>query len=150
MEPLKVLIIGGTGHIGGYLAPRLAQRDVEVHVVARHPRPHHANPHLGWPAVHWIIADRTEEERTGAWLKRMRGIDVDAVVDLTCFTPRQQEVMFEAFGGRIEHFLHCGTIWAYGSPERVRAGNLPNTESKRPKSKGYCWRSLMAKGFQRQ
>jgi nucleoside-diphosphate-sugar epimerase len=27
--------------------------------------------------------------------------------------------MFEAFRNRIDHFLHCGSIWSYGTPERV-------------------------------
>jgi len=47
---MKVLIIGGTGHIGSYLVPRLVRAGFTVQVVARNPEPHYSNPHLGWPA----------------------------------------------------------------------------------------------------
>jgi nucleoside-diphosphate-sugar epimerase len=49
----------------------------------------------------------------------MRAIETDIVVDLICYTPLQNQIMFEAFQGRVRHFLHCGTIWAYGPTERA-------------------------------
>jgi nucleoside-diphosphate-sugar epimerase len=49
----------------------------------------------------------------------MASTDVDVVVDLICYTPQQNRVMMEAFEGRIRHFLHCGTIWAYGPADRT-------------------------------
>jgi len=119
MNPRKVLIIGGTGHIGCYLVPRLVQSGFEVHVLARHARPQYTDPRLGWPSVQWIIADRGPEEKSGAWADRMRAIDASVVVDLICFHPEQQQVMYEAFRGRIDHFLHCGTIWSYGAAEHI-------------------------------
>lgn len=119
MKAPKVLIVGGTGHIGSYLVPRLVQDGFEVHVVARHAKPYYADPRIAWPSVKWVIADRGAEEKTDAWGKRMSGIEADVVIDMTCFTVPQQQVMYEAFRGRIEHFLHCGTIWSYGTPQRI-------------------------------
>jgi len=119
MAPRKLLLIGGTGHIGTYLVPRLVRSGFAVHVLARHAEPRYADPRLDWPAVQWIIADRDAEEKSGAWAGRMRAIETDIVIDLTCFTPAQQQTMYESFHGRIDHFLHCGTIWAYGPPEKL-------------------------------
>lgn len=116
---MRVLVIGGTGHIGSYLVPRLVRRGFEVTVLARRPSPQYTEARLYWPAVQWIVADRTAEEQTVAWAQRMRAIEVDAVIDLTCYLPEQNRVMYEAFASRVTHFLHCGTVWAYGPPESV-------------------------------
>jgi len=116
---MRVLVIGGTGHIGSYLVPRLLRAGHEVSVVARTPQPRYTHPALGWDRVRWIVADRRAEETDGAWLERMRNVDADVVVDLICYTPEQNRMMVEAFEGRVQHFLHCGTIWAYGPPERA-------------------------------
>ena len=116
---MRVLVIGGTGHVGSYLVPRLVMGGHEVHVVARRPRPQHTDHRLGWATVQWIVADRKAEEQTDAWARRMAGIDADVVMDLICYEPQQNEIMYEAFRGRVRQFIHCGTLWAYGPAERV-------------------------------
>lgn len=116
---MKILVIGGTGHIGSYLVPRLTSAGHEVAVVARKPQPQYTNPLLGWKNVHWIVADRGAEERSDAWAKRLAAIQADVVIDAICYTPEQNRVMYEAFRGRIQQFIHIGTIWSYGPAERV-------------------------------
>jgi nucleoside-diphosphate-sugar epimerase len=116
---MKILVVGGTGHIGSCLVPRLVLGGHEVQVVARNPSPQHTDPRVAWSRVQWIVADRVAEEKAGTWASRMAAIDVDAVIDLICYTPEQNRLMVEAFEGRIEHFIHCGTIWAYGPPSRT-------------------------------
>ena len=116
---MKVLIVGGTGHIGCYLVPRLVRQGHKVAVVARTPKPQYGEERLVWNQVEWVVADRRAEEERGAWAGRMAGLEADAVVDLICFTPAQNALMVQAFAGRISHFLHCGTIWAYGPTERA-------------------------------
>lgn len=63
---MKILVIGGTGHIGSYLVPRLVTQGHEVTVIARKPAPHYTSPQLGWSCVQWILAGRREEEKTNA------------------------------------------------------------------------------------
>jgi nucleoside-diphosphate-sugar epimerase len=116
---MKILVVGGTGHIGSYLVPRLTSKGHEVTVVARRSEPQYVRPDLGWKSVRWITADRSADEKTGTWAKRMAAIQTDVVMDLICYTPEQNQVMYEVFRGRIRHFLHCGTIWSYGPPEQV-------------------------------
>lgn len=116
---MRILVIGGTGHIGSYLVPRLVQGGHRVTVIARRPEPQYTDPGLCWPQVEWVVADRGAEERAGTWAARLAGLEAEAVVDLICYTPEQNRLMMEAFSGRIDHFLHCGTIWAYGPVERA-------------------------------
>ena len=116
---MKILVVGGTGHIGSYLVPRLVLGGHDVQVVARNPRPQYGDPRIVWKRVKWIVADRRSEEKDGSWQRRMASVDVDAVIDLICFTPEQNQMMIETFAGRTEHFLHCGTIWTYGPATRA-------------------------------
>ncbi len=116
---MKVLVVGGTGHIGSYLTPRLIRRGFEVLVTARQAKPRHVLPELGWGKVQWVQCDKRQEEASGAWAKRLAALEVDAVVDLITYTPAQNDQIVRAFKGRIRHFLNCGSIWAYGRSMRV-------------------------------
>jgi len=115
---MRILVIGGTGHIGSYLVPRLLRAEHQVTVVARRPEPQYTDPRLGWPRVTWVMADRRAEEQAGTWADRLAGLEADVVIDLIGYTPEQNRSIVEAFRGRVTHFLHCGTIWAYGAPDR--------------------------------
>ena len=116
---MKVLIVGGTGHIGSYLTPRLIRDGFDVSVVSRTDKPKYVLPDMGWKKVKWILCDRRQEEKSGAWAARLAKIEVDAVIDLYTYTQQQNNIMVEAFKGRISHFIHCGSIWAYGPSLRV-------------------------------
>ncbi|NQU09225.1 NAD-dependent epimerase/dehydratase family protein, partial [bacterium] len=116
---MNTLVIGGTGHIGSYLVPRLVAAGHDVTVVARRSEPQYTDPRLGWSKVRWITADRGAEEKTDAWATRMRGLETDIVIDAIAYTPAQNQVMVEAFRGRIQQFINVGTVWAYGPAVRV-------------------------------
>lgn len=116
---MRTLVIGGTGNIGSYLVPRLILSGHEVTVIARNPSPQHADPRVAWSKVKWVVADRAAEERDGSWARRMAATETDVVFDLITYTPDQNLVMVEAFEGRIQQFIHCGTIWSYGHPRRT-------------------------------
>ena len=116
---MKILVIGGTGHVGSYLVPRLVLSGHEVCVICQSGRPRYSDPRLAWPRVTWVLADRRAEEQDGTWQTRMARMDTDVVIDLICFTPEQNRIMVEAFEGRISHFLHCGSLWAYGPSPRT-------------------------------
>ena len=38
----------------------------------------------------------------------------DVVMDLICYTLDSAQHLVEALRGRVQHFLHCGTIWVHG------------------------------------
>ena len=116
---MQILVVGGTWHIGSYLVPRLTRAGHQVAVVARQPRSQYALELLGWQNVRWLAADRVAEELAGTWKARMAAIEADVVIDAIAYSPEQAETIVAAFRGRISHFIHIGTIWAYGPPERV-------------------------------
>ncbi|GAB3456598.1 NAD-dependent epimerase/dehydratase family protein [Actinophytocola sediminis] len=118
----RVAVIGGTGHIGGYLVPRLVEAGHDVTVLTRGKSDPYRS-HAAWRAVTTVIADREAEDRAGTFGDRVRGLEPDVVIDLICFLPDGARQLVEALRGRVQHFLHCGTIWVHG-PSAV----VPTTE----------------------
>ena len=118
-----VVVLGGTGHIGGYLVPRLVAAGHEVTVLTRGK----AMPYRqdgAWSRVTTVVADRAEEEAAGTFGARVRDLEPDVVIDLICFTVDSARHLVEALAGRVQHFLHCGTIWVHGPSVEV-----PTTEA---------------------
>ena len=110
---MRVAVIGGTGHIGSYLVPRLVTSGHEVTVLARGERqPYH--PDAAWQRVRQVRVDRDAEDAAGTFGKRVAELDADAVVDLVCFTLDSARTLSEALRGRTGLLLHCGTIWVHG------------------------------------
>src|SRR5919197_2441123 len=110
---MRVIIIGGTGHIGSYLVPRLVRAGHEVVVLARGKRePYH--PDAAWQRVERLRVDREAEDKAGTFGTRVADLDADAVIDLVCFSLPSARRLAEALRGRTGLLLHCGTIWVHG------------------------------------
>jgi len=120
---MRITVIGGTGHIGTYLVPRLAERGHEVTCVSRGKREPYL-PHGAWKAVRRVSLDRERLENEGSFGDRIASLKPEAVVDLTCFTLASARQLVEALAGHVGHFLSCGTIWVHGPSVEV-----PTTES---------------------
>ncbi len=119
---MRVVVIGGTGHIGSYLTPRVVEAGHAVTCVSRGlKQPYHAHP--AWSAVTHVNLDRNAEENAGSFGERIAGLDPEIVIDLTCFSLESARMLVEALRGRIAHLLHCGTIWVHGPSAQV-----PTTE----------------------
>lgn len=110
---MRVVIIGGSGHIGTYLVPMLVDAGHEVLNITRGQSDPYL-PHKAWDKVESVIADRNAEDEAGTFGGRIRDLEPDVVIDLICFTPESNQQIVEALQGKIQHFLHCGTIWAHG------------------------------------
>ena len=114
----RVVVIGGTGHIGSYLVPRLVELEFELVSVSRRQRePYHT--HGAWRRVQQVTVDRAEAEKAGAFGSQIAALKPDIVIDLICFTPESNRSLVEALRGKIQHFLHCGTIWVHGHSTEV-------------------------------
>ncbi|MGI9047925.1 MAG: NAD-dependent epimerase/dehydratase family protein [Rubrobacteraceae bacterium] len=119
---MRVVVIGGSGHIGTYLVPRLVEAGLEVICMSRGERePYHS--HIAWEAVRKVRVDRAAEEADGTFGEKVRDLEPDVVVDLICFETESARYLAEALRGRVQHLLHCGTIWVHGHSTRV-----PTTE----------------------
>lgn len=117
---MRVVVIGGSGHIGTYLVPMLVERNHEVINVSRGERKAYL-PHAAWNEVQAITADREAEDTAGTFGTRIRDLKPDVVIDLICFTEASAKQITEALRGNVQHFLHCGTIWIYGHSVQVPA-----------------------------
>jgi nucleoside-diphosphate-sugar epimerase len=115
---MRVIVIGGSGHVGTYLVPRLVGAGHEVVVLSREQRQPY-QPHPAWNAVERIAVDRAAEERAGAFGRRVAELRPDVVIDMICFTPDSARHLVEALRGRVQHFLSCGTIWVHGHSTEV-------------------------------
>lgn len=119
---MRVAVIGGTGHVGTYLVPRLVESGHEVIVVSRQKRqPYQTHP--AWGRVKQIPIDRKEAEAAGTFGRQVAALEPEAVVDMICFTLDSARQLVEALTGRVRHFLHCGTAWVHGHSTQV-----PTTE----------------------
>ncbi len=117
---MRLVVIGGSGHIGTYLVPMLVERGHEVINITRGESQPYV-PHSAWEAVQAIRADREAEDNAGIFGARVRGLKPDVVMDLICFREDSARQIVEALRGRVQHFLHCGTIWIYGHSTQVPA-----------------------------
>ncbi|GAC1436812.1 MAG: hypothetical protein NVSMB65_10890 [Chloroflexota bacterium] len=118
---MRVVVIGGSGHIGTYLVPRLVEGGHEVIALSRGQRAPYL-PHGAWGRVHRITVDREAEDTAGIFAERVAQLDADVVIDLICFTVESARHLVDALRGRVQHFLHCGTIWVHGPSREVPTG----------------------------
>jgi nucleoside-diphosphate-sugar epimerase len=115
---MKVVIIGGTGHVGTFLVPRLVLAGHEVISVSRQNREPYSN-HPAWESVKRVIIDRVASDKKNIFGQQILKFAPDVVIDMVCFTPESARSIVEALKGHIQHFLHCGTIWVHGHSENV-------------------------------
>lgn len=113
-----VVIIGGAGHVGTFLVPRLVAAGHRVTNVTRgRARPY--LPHAAWAEVTQVTLDREAAEAAGDFGARIAALSPDIVIDMICFTPDSNAQLVEALVGRIQHLVHIGTIWVHGPSETV-------------------------------
>jgi nucleoside-diphosphate-sugar epimerase len=122
----RVVIIGGSGHVGSYLVPRLVELGHDVVNVTRGvSKPY--RPHYAWHQVENVSLDRLAEEKTGQFGKKIAALKPDIVLDMISFDLPSTQQLVEALRGKIEHYIFCSTIWVYG-----RLSAVPSTEDDIP------------------
>ncbi len=124
----KVVIIGGAGHVGTYLVPQLVAAGHRVVNVTRGlARPY--LPHAAWEQVQQVVMDRAIEEAAGRFGAAIAAMAPDIVIDMICFTPESNALLADALRGRVQHFVHIGTIWVHGpsvtTPTREEDARAP-------------------------
>ncbi|MEV0290555.1 NAD-dependent epimerase/dehydratase family protein [Kribbella sp. NPDC050820] len=115
---MRTVVVGGTGHIGTYLVPELVRLEHEVVVLSRGERsPYQSDG--AWNRVEQIAVDRAAEDAAGTFGDRVADLQPDVVIDLICFTEDSARQLAEAVRGKVQHLLHCGTVWVHGPSELV-------------------------------
>ncbi|MFH5879585.1 NAD-dependent epimerase/dehydratase family protein [Arthrobacter sp. NA-172] len=114
----RVVVLGATGHVGGYLVPRLASAGHEVIAVSRGiSKPYREHP--AWKDVRRVTLDRDEGDAAGTFAGAIADLRADIVIDMVCFASDSADQLIEALRGRIELLLSCGTIWVHGPGAEV-------------------------------
>ena len=81
---LHTVVIGGGGHVGSYLVPRLVEEGHRVTTITRGvAEPYGASPL--WRDVEHLRLDREAAERDSSFGEVLLGLAPDIVVDLICY-----------------------------------------------------------------
>jgi nucleoside-diphosphate-sugar epimerase len=110
---VRIVVIGGSGHVGSFLVPRLLRVGHEVINLTRGSRAPYVEDEA-WSDVEQVTVDREAEEAAGTFGKRVAALEADVVVDMICFTPDSAAALVKELRGHSGHLIHCGTIWRYG------------------------------------
>jgi nucleoside-diphosphate-sugar epimerase len=118
----KVVVIGGSGHIGSYLIPKLVRAGYKVINITRgQSKPYKDD--ISWKEVEQIILDR-DKETVGEFERKIGALNADIVVDLINFTFESTRRITEALKNtNLSHYIFCSSIWVYG-----KATNIPIIE----------------------
>jgi len=111
---MRIVVIGGSGHVGSFLIPRLVRAGHEVVNLTRGARAPYVEDQA-WSEVEQIAVDRAAEDAAGSFGQRVAALEAEVVVDMICFTPESAVALVEALRGRTQHLVHCGSIWQYGA-----------------------------------
>jgi hypothetical protein len=149
---MRVVLIGGKGHVGTYLIPRLVEAGHTVINVSRGERqPYQSHP--AWQEVRQVTLDRGACEADGIFGERIAALEPEAVIDMICFTLDSAKQLTEALRGKVQHLLHCGTIWTHGhtfaapTPEDAAAPALWRIWQPKGKDRSLSARRSTARGF---
>lgn len=113
---MDVLLVGGTGLISTGITRQLVDAGHDVTCYTRG----ETEPRVP-DSVDFVHGDRTDYDR---FERQVAALDVDAVVDMVCFTPADAESAIRAFSGRIDRYVFCSTIDVYSRP----VSRMPLTE----------------------
>src|SRR4029450_5733027 len=107
---MRIVVIGGSGHIGTFLIPRLVRAGHDVINISRGQRSSYIDD-ATWQHVPQVSADRAVEDREGTFPDRIAGLHPDVVIDLICFTLDSATALVDRLRGQTGHLLHVGSIW---------------------------------------
>jgi len=148
----RIVVIGGSGHVGTYLIPQLVERGHTVINISRGAaKPY--RPHSAWNRVEQIKLDRKEEETKGTFASKIVDLKPDIVIDMIAFELNSVKPLVEALQGKIEHYIFCSTIWVYGhttvcpASEIVPPNPLEDYGRNKAEIEGYLMSQARKEGF---
>ncbi len=127
---MRIVVIGGSGHVGTFLIPRLVNAGHYVISISRGKREPYQE-HRAWDEVEQLVIHRDLAEHEGTFGLQIQELNPDVVIDMISFTPQNAEHLVNSLRGRVQHLLVCGTIWIHG-----RSIEVPTTEEQNRKAFG--------------
>lgn len=115
---MKTVVIGGSGHIGSYLIPKLIHAGHQVVNISRgKSKPYTADPI--WREAESLVLDRQQHAK-GVFEQKIAELNADIVVDLINFSLDDTKTMTQALQNtNLSHYLFCSSIWAHGQATRL-------------------------------
>ena len=107
---MKVVVVGGTGHTGTYLIPKLIEAGYDVAVISRQQQPRYPTDGIGvqsaWERVQWVEMDRAEMDAAGDFGAQVVALKPDVVIDMICYQPDSARHLAESLRGRVQLLIH--------------------------------------------
>jgi nucleoside-diphosphate-sugar epimerase len=127
---MHVTVIGGTGHIAGFLVPMLCEAGAEVCVVSsgRKPLPK-GEP---WSGVAHKVCAYQRDDR--AWQEFVKELKSDVIIDLLGV---DLPATYQAAKYYCRQLIACGSLWMLGEPGRIPTPEVPQAPCEFP---GYARR----------
>jgi len=116
---MKILIIGGTGHVGSFLAPQLNAEGHQVIVVTRGNTAQHTKP--GWEGITFKTAQCGDSDE---WRQFIQEQQAEVIAD---FPGNNVPITYEAAKQHCKHFIACGSLWMFGNPHTVPTPEISQT-----------------------
>ena len=140
---MRILVIGGTGHIGSFLTPMLVADGHTVTVITRGERkPLDAAQGLrplanrAWESVKLLTG--VYKRNDPAFAALVGSVGAEVVVDIL---GAQVPAIYDAVKGKAKHLIACGSVWMLGTPRVVPTP--PEEQSPCPFDwYGMRWREL--------
>ncbi len=124
---MRIAVIGGTGHVGSFLVPRLVRSGHDVVNISRGTRrPYVEDP--AWAQIETITLDRDTADADGSFPGFVRDLHAEVVVDMVCFTADSAQFLVDGLRGHVSHLIHCGSIWRHGPSLKVPVSEETDSE----------------------
>ena len=125
---MKIVVIGGTGHVGGFMVPMLVEAGNDVVVVGsgRTPLPEGDV----WQQVEYLACNVGDADD----VKKLSAVAAEVVIDMT----GQIGNIYNELKTISKHFVACGSLWMYGEP--VVVPTPEKTQNECVVSEGYAKR----------
>jgi len=112
----KVVVIGGYGHIGGFLVPRLVEAGYDVTVVTRGKKAPPNYPSWKRLSHKHFDADYNVLVRENGWKALLSDIKPAVVIDILC---KNAPAVVDSCPASVKHVVITGSLWMYGPPAKV-------------------------------
>lgn len=106
---MKVMVIGGTGHVGGFMVPMLIEAGCEVVVVGSGRT--RVRQDGTWAKVKYIACDTMAGENFDELIQEKPEVIIDM--------PGTVWAVSQQFKKIAKHIIACGSVWMYGDPKVV-------------------------------
>jgi nucleoside-diphosphate-sugar epimerase len=124
---MRIVVIGGTGHVGSFLVPRLIRNGHQVASLSRGAhQPYVSDP--AWNQVEQVTVDREAEDAAGTFPGLVRDLEPDVVIDMLCFTVESARALVDGLRGHVGHLIHCGSIWMHGPSRKLPINEADGSE----------------------